>query len=88
MVSKIAFKLIKIFGRSHVASSCDPIAFTLNCDFIDLIPRYAITFHLTVSAEPLSPPTVEKRTVIGVFLPIAEKTLALVYLEMSCVTSK
>ena len=44
--------------------------------------------YLTVSADPLSPPTVENLTAIGVFLPMFEKTLALQYFVMSCVTSK
>jgi hypothetical protein len=44
--------------------------------------------YLTVSADPLSPPTVENRIAIGVFLPTFEKTLALQYFVMSCVTSK
>lgn len=44
--------------------------------------------YLTVSAEPLSPPTVEKRIASGVFFPTWEKTFAIEYLEMSLVTSK
>jgi len=41
-----------------------------------------------VSAEPLSPPTVEHLTAMGVFFPMLENTLALQYLVMSWVTSK
>ena len=44
--------------------------------------------YLTVSAEPLSPPTVENLTAMGVFFPIFENTFALQYLVISCVTSK
>ena len=40
-----------------------------------------------VSAEPFSPPTVEKRTSTGVFLPTSEKRSAVVKSEMSSVTS-
>ncbi len=43
---------------------------------------------LTVSAEPDSPPTVEKRMAIGVFLPIFSNTQAFEYFLMSWVTSK
>ena len=44
--------------------------------------------YLALSADPLSPPTVENLTPIGVFFPISLKTLALQYLVMSWVTSK
>lgn len=43
----------------------------------------SIFYYLTVSAEPLSPPTVEHLTAIGVLLPILENTLALQYLVIS-----
>src|SRR3990170_697900 len=42
----------------------------------------------SASAAPRSPATVEKRTNASVFLPMAEKTLALVYLVMSWVPVK
>ena len=42
----------------------------------------------SASAAPRSPATVEKRANIGVFLPISEKILALLYLVMSWVTVK
>jgi hypothetical protein len=41
-----------------------------------------------VSALPLSPPTVEKRTVDRALLPIFEKIWAQERCEISCVTSK
>lgn len=41
-----------------------------------------------VSAEPFSPPTVEKRTRTGVFLPTSLKRSATVKSEISSVTSK
>lgn len=44
--------------------------------------------YLTVSAEPLSPPTVENLTAMGVRFPIEEKTFALEYFVISWVTSK
>jgi hypothetical protein len=40
------------------------------------------------SAEPFSPPTVEKRAKTGVRLPILFKNFALQYFVTSCVTSK
>ena len=43
---------------------------------------------LTVSADPLSPPTVEHLTAIGVLFPMPEKTFAFVYCVISWVTSK
>lgn len=43
---------------------------------------------LSVSAAPFSPATVEKRTKTGVFFPMESKSLALVNLEISWVTSK
>ena len=43
---------------------------------------------LSVSDEPFSPATVEKRAKMGVFLPTEEKTQALVKRVRSCVTSK
>jgi hypothetical protein len=42
--------------------------------------------YLAVSADPLSPPTVENLTATGVCLPTREKTLALQMSVMSCVT--
>src|SRR5450830_1261203 len=42
----------------------------------------------SASAAPRSPATMEKRTNMSVFLPMAEKILALVYLVMSWVTVK
>src|SRR6266404_7708472 len=42
----------------------------------------------TVSAEPNSPATVEKRDTVSVFLPISLNSFALVYLVMSYVTVK
>lgn len=44
--------------------------------------------YLTVSAEPLSPPTVENLTATGVCFPTLENKSALQYCVMSCVTSK
>ena len=42
----------------------------------------------SASAEPLSPPTVEKRAKTSVRLPISERNFAFVYLVTSAVTSK
>jgi len=44
--------------------------------------------YLSVSADPLSPPTVENLKKTGVLLPTVLKKLALVYLVTSLVTSK
>lgn len=41
-----------------------------------------------MSADPLSPPTVENLTATGVLLPTDENTESLVYLLTSWVTSK
>jgi hypothetical protein len=64
-----------------------PICTDINYNNQDLT-NVAKPTYLTVSADPLSPPTVENRIAIGVFLPTFEKTLALQYFVMSCVTSK
>lgn len=65
---------------------------TLKLKILTLIFYHSIGIfsihYLTVSAEPLSPPTVEHLIAIGVFFPMVEKTLALQYLVISCVTSK
>ncbi len=43
---------------------------------------------LAVSAEPLSPPTVENLKNTSVFLPTSENSFAFVYFDKSLVTSK
>ena len=50
------------------------------------IPAIFNSFYLTVSADPLSPATVENLTAIRVRLPFSWNTEALVNMEMSCVT--
>lgn len=47
-----------------------------------------VLLYLTVSADPLSPPTVENLTATGVCFPIAENKSALQYFVISLVTSK
>ncbi len=56
--------------------------------FVLVYNHYGFVLYLAVSAEPLSPPTVEHLTASGVRFPISLKSLALVYFVMSWVTSK
>lgn len=49
---------------------------------------YKVNIYLTVSADPLSPPTVENLTATGVCFPMLENISALQYFVISCVTSK
>ena len=72
-----------------VVSGHVPVAlFSVEFNGESFVIRYVPLGSLSVSDDPFSPATVENRVKTGVFFPMDSKTLALVYLETSWVTSK
>lgn len=73
---------------SVVASHVPVALLSVKLDCEAYIAKQVPLGSLSVSAAPFSPATVEKRRKTGVFFPMESKSLALVNLETSWVTSK
>ena len=74
--------------RGIVSGHIPVTFFSVEFDSKTFVKRELPLGSLSVSEDPFYPATVENLVKTGVFLPMVSKTLALVYLVTSWVTSK